>query len=176
VPRLFVAVWPPEPVLDVVAGLSRTEAPGLRWTGRHQWHVTLRFLGTVGEVEPVVGALRTVPAAGGDGSGSVEAVLGPAVGRFGNRVLHLPVAGLDELAGRVVDATRGLGHPPEDREFRGHLTVARVAKGARVDLRRLAGEAVSERWTVGEVCLVESRLTSGGSRYEVLDRFPVASG
>jgi 2'-5' RNA ligase len=169
VPRLFVAVWPPEPVLDVVAGLSRTEVVGLRWTGRHQWHVTLRFLGTVGDGEPVVEALRTAT----DGLGTVEAVLGPAVGRFGNRVLHVPVAGVDELARRTVDATRGLGRPPDDREFSGHLTLARVAKGARVDLRRLAGESVSERWTVGEVCLVESHLGPAGSRYEVLERFPL---
>lgn len=172
-PRLFVAVWPPERVLDVVARLALpAEAPGLRWTGRHQWHVTLRFLGTVGEVEPVVEALRTAVA---DGPQGVVAELGPAVGRFGNRVLHVPVGGLGELAGRVVDATRRLGRPPEDREFSGHLTLARVAKGARVDLRPLAGEAVSEHWTVGEVGLVESHLAPTGSRYEVVERFPLGS-
>jgi 2'-5' RNA ligase len=172
VPRLFVAAWPPEQVLEVIAALPRPEVRGLRWTGRHHWHVTLRFLGPVGEVEPVVGALRTAVA---DGPRAVEAVLGPAVGRFGNRVLHVPVSGLGEVAGRVVDATRGLGRPPEDRAFSGHLTLARVAKGARVDLGRLAGGAVSGRWMVGELCLVESHLGPGGSRYEVLERFPLGS-
>ncbi|HVF13953.1 MAG TPA: RNA 2',3'-cyclic phosphodiesterase [Acidimicrobiales bacterium] len=169
--RLFVAVWPPGPVLDVVAGLRRAEVPGLRWTGRHQWHVTLRFLGTVGDIGPVVEALR--PVAEGE-AGRVEAVLGPAVGRFGNRVLHVPVGGVEELAGRVEDATRGLGEPPEDRLFTGHLTLARVAKGARLDLAELAGEAVSEHWTVRELCLVESHLSPSGARYEVLERFPLS--
>ena len=88
----------------------------------------------------------------------MEAVLGPAVGRFGNRVLHVPVSGLGELAAGVVEATAGLGRPPEDRAFAGHLTLARVAEGARVDLRPLAGEAVAGRWTVEDVCLVESHL------------------
>jgi RNA 2',3'-cyclic 3'-phosphodiesterase len=169
VPRLFVAVWPPEPVLDVVAGLARPEVPGLRWTGRDQWHVTLRFMGPVDEVAPVVDALAGVR----DGL-PVEAVVGPAVGRFGHRVLHVPVGGLDGLAAWVVEATAGLGRPPDDREFAGHLTLARVSKGARVDLARLAGEPVSGRWAVEDVCLVESRPGPGGSRYEVLERFPLS--
>ena len=170
--RLFVAVLPPERVLDVVAGLDRPEAPGLRWTGREQWHVTLRFLGRVDDAQPVVDALRGVPAAE---AGGVAAVLGPAVGRFANRVLHLPVAGLDGLACRVEEATAGLGQPPEDRAFRGHLTLARVAKGARVDLGPLTGQAASERWAVEDMCLVESHLAPAGARYEVLERFPVTS-
>ncbi len=170
-PRLFVAVWPPDRVLAALAGLSRPAVPGLRWTGREQWHVTLRFLGPVDDQRPVVDALRSVVARtsmGRAGPGPVEAALGPAVGRFGNRVLHVPVSGLGDLAGRVVEATAGLGRPPEDRDFAGHLTLARVAKGARVDLRPLAGEEVSARWTVDEVCLVESHLAS--------DRFALRGG
>jgi len=168
VPRLFVAVWPPDDVLDAVAGLARPAVTGVRWTGREQWHVTLRFLGPVEDTTPVVEALRGVA------TGPVEAVVGPAVGRFGHRVLHVPVSGLGPLADRVVEATAGLGRPPEDRAFAGHLTLARVAKGTRVDLSRLAGEAVSGRWTVGEVCLVESHLSPAGARYEVVGSFPVS--
>jgi len=168
VPRLFVAVWPPEDVLDAVAGLARPTVAGVRWTGREQWHVTLRFLGVVEDAALVAGAL------GGLDAGPAEAVLGPAVGRFGNRVLHVPVAGLAEVADRVVAGTAEIGRPPEDREFAGHLTLARVAKGARVDLGRLAGEAVSARWAVDEVCLVESHPTPTGARYEVLERVPLS--
>ncbi|MER3453020.1 MAG: RNA 2',3'-cyclic phosphodiesterase, partial [Acidimicrobiia bacterium] len=50
--RLFVAVWPPEEVLDVVAKLPRPGVVGLRWTSREQWHVTLRFFGSVPEPAP----------------------------------------------------------------------------------------------------------------------------
>ncbi len=168
-PRLFVAVLPPEDVLDTLEGLSRPEVPGVRWTARNQWHVTLRFLGTT-EVAPVVEALKSEPLA----RLPLQADLGPAVGRFENRVLMVPVAGLDTIARRAVEATAGLGRPPETRAFTGHLTLARVRGASRVDLRPLAGEPVEERWWVDEVCLVESRLATSGPRYDVIQKFALA--
>jgi 2'-5' RNA ligase len=165
---LFVAVWPPDEVLDLLEGLDRPEFNGLRWTARDQWHVTLRFLGPVPDVEPVAEALDGVSA-----PLPVIAGLGPAIGRFGQRILHVPVAGLDQLAAGVVAATAGVGRPPEDRPFRAHITLARVAKHGCVDLRPFAGAAVAGEWDVGAVCLVESRLSPHGARYEVLNEFPI---
>jgi len=169
VARLFVAVWPPEEILYTVAGLERPPIDGVRWTGRDQWHVTLRFLGRVEAVDQAVGALaglRAVP---------FEARMGPTVGRFGHRVLHVPVHGLDGVAGAVAAATEDVGEPPEERAFAGHLTLARVAKGARVDLRRLTGRPVAGSWMVDHVLLVESHLSSKGADYEVVDRFPLGA-
>ena len=163
--RLFVAVWPPEAVLDRLAALARPAVEGLRWTTRDQWHVTLRFLGPVPEVEPVADALGAIEA------GAATAVLGPALGRFDQRILHVPVLGLDVVAAAVIDATAHLGKRPDDRPFRGHVTLARVAKHGRVDLRPLAGSPVAAEWDVGGVCLVESRLSLAGARYEVLEEF-----
>mgnify|MGYP002063702689 CR=1 FL=1 len=54
--------------------------------------------------------------------------LGPAVERFGDRVLAVPVRGLDELAAAVRRATDGIGEG-SDRRFRGHLTIARMPRG-----------------------------------------------
>jgi RNA 2',3'-cyclic 3'-phosphodiesterase len=166
-PRLFVAVWPPEDVLDLLAGLDRVEIRGLRWTRRDQWHVTLRFLGGIQDPASAVEALSglELPA--------TDAVLGPEVDRFGRRVLHVPVGGLDGAAAGVVAATAGLGQPPEDRPFHGHITLARVADRARVDLRPLIGRAVDAEWRVDAICLVASRLSPAGARYEVLERFPM---
>lgn len=181
-----MAVWPPDDVLDRVDGLDRPPRAGLRWTTRDQWHVTLRFLGPVADIDPVVAALAGLSSLSslswpgepgerswsGELSGPGDAVLGPTVGRFGHRVLHVPVAGLDALAAEVVDATAHLGRPPDPRAFAGHLTLARVAKGARVDLRTLAGAPLAARWSVAELCLVESRLYSAGARYRIVARFP----
>lgn len=167
--RLFVAIWPPDDVLDRVSRLERPAVEGMRWTGRDQWHVTLRFLGAVADVAPVVDALEGLAPAG-----PVRATLGPATGRFGQRILHVPVAGLDDVAISVIAATRDLGTPPEDRPFHGHLTLARVGKNARVDLRSVAGTPIEGEWAVDAVCLVESRLSPAGARYEVLERFPLA--
>lgn len=166
--RLFVAAWPPAEVVSLLAELPRPAVKGVRWTRPDQWHVTLRFLGNVDDVESVVAALRAVRAAG------ATAVMGPAVGRFGHRILHVPVEGLKEVAGAVVAATAGIGEPPDDRPFRGHITLARVADRARVDLRPLAGTALSASWPVDEVALVVSRLAPTGARYEIVDRFTIA--
>src|SRR5215468_1568458 len=124
--RLFVAVWPPDRVLRRLANLDRPAAAGLRWTTRDQWHVTLRFLGGVDidSVPEVTAALDAV--ASGLSQLLVEA--GPTIERLGSGVLCVPVAGLDDLAGRVVDATADFGRPAERRPFHGHLTLAR-AKG-----------------------------------------------
>jgi 2'-5' RNA ligase len=171
--RLFVAVTPPDEVLDLVAALPRPDVVGVRWTTRSQWHVTLRFLGRVddGDVGAVVEKLTTVRAA------QVSASLGPEVARFGHRVLQLPVDGLSSLAADVIGATATFGEPPEDRPFRGHLTLARVGRGAgRVDLRPLCGTPLSASWPVTSFELYSSQLHPHGARYTVVESFPVASG
>ncbi|MEN3314959.1 MAG: 2,3-cyclic 3-phosphodiesterase [Acidimicrobiaceae bacterium] len=165
--RLFVAVWPPAEVLDRVEALERPEVAGLRWTDRSQWHVTLRFLGRA----DVDAARRALARATLGGPAPAGAVLGPEVDRFGHRVLHVPVSGLEDLAGAVVAATGGVGEPPDDRPFAGHLTLARVARRARVDLRGLTGQAITGRWPASEVDLVESRLSPAGATYRVVERF-----
>jgi len=163
VPRLFVAVWPSDEVLELIAELPRPDVEGLRWTTRDQWHVTLRFFGSV-DLEEAADVFRSVSAPAATG------VLGPETGRFGKRVLHVPVSGLDGVAKAVVRATKTVGKPPEPRPFHGHLTLARARDRRRgVDLRALVGTPVAATWPVAEVCLVESHLSSKGANYEVVE-------
>lgn len=166
--RLFVAVWPPADVVASLAALPRPDVAGLRWTSPEQWHVTLRFLGEAG-AEEAVAAFRAIEA-----PGEVTAELGPVTGRFGRRVLHVPVGGLGQLAAATVAATAGVGEPPPDRPFAGHLTLARARDRRGVDLRPLSGVPVGGRWPVEELTLVASRL--GGrspARYEVVEILPL---
>jgi RNA 2',3'-cyclic 3'-phosphodiesterase len=162
--RLFVAVVPPDDVLASVAALPRPEVAGLRWTTREQWHITLRFLGRVDDAGPVVDALSSVSVTGFD------AVVGPVTGRFGRRVVHVPVAGLEPLAAAVIDATASFGQAPDKRPFAGHLTLARSRHG-RSDLRPLEGAPIAARWPVEEFVLFESQLHPHGARYSVVERF-----
>jgi 2'-5' RNA ligase len=164
---LFVAVWPTDEILDAIAALPRPEVAGLRWTTRDQWHVTMRFLGSVDDVDGAVAAVGSIEAAACD----VE--VGPAVGRFGKRILHVPTYGLDAIAAATIAATSHVGEPPEDRAFKGHLTLARSRRGD-TDLRSLAGTAISGRWRADEVTLVRSHLGGSGARYEVIERVPLA--
>lgn len=158
--RLFVAVWPPPGVLDLVAALPRRDEPGVRWTTRDQWHVTLRFLGTceVDEAVAALGGLRWP-------DGPVAATCGPAVSRLGRDVVVVPVRGLDDLAAAVAAATGGVGEPPDPRPFTGHLTVARLRHRAACGV---AGTPISASFPVGSVALVRSELDPAGARYETI--------
>jgi 2'-5' RNA ligase len=161
--RLFLAVWPPSPVLSALGTLDRRPHPDLRWTTPEQWHCTIRFFGRCAP-EEVLAAWAPMAAAG-----PAEAVLGPATAAFGRRVLHVPVTGLDALAASAATATGRVGEPPDPRPFQGHITLAR-ARGRAADLGALVGVPVTGRWPVEAVELVASRLGAGGSRYEVLAR------
>ena len=156
--RLFVAVWPPADVVEALAVLPRPEAAGVRWTKPERMHITLRFLGEAaeGEVADVLGAVP-LP--------RVEAVAGPIAERLGRGVLMMPVAGLDQLARAVLDATGHLGRPPEDRPFVGHLTLARFKGRAPKWLRA----PIELAWTVADIALV--RVEPSGA-YVNVERFP----
>ena len=168
--RLFVAVLPPPEVVATLAALPRPDVAGLRWTSPEQWHVTLRFLGEA-DVEEALAALRSR-----DSAGEAAVELGPATGRFGRRVLHVPVIGLEAVAAAVVGATGLVGESAPARPFTGHVTLARARDRRGVDLRPLTGVPVAAAWRATEMSLVASRL--GGrtpARYEVLERFALSS-
>jgi 2'-5' RNA ligase len=164
--RLFVAVWPPSEVVEGLADLSRPNRSGVRWTTPDQWHVTLRFFGSVNDPEDGKRALAQLAS-----PGATVATAGPAVERLGPSILCLPVAGLDELATRVVGATASVGTPPDDRPFRGHITLARARRG--VNLRPFSGVAFHAAWSVDEVTLVASDTRPDRAHYTVLERYPV---
>src|SRR5215218_3846255 len=101
-PRLFVAVWPPDHVLDELERLPRLPLAGARWTTRPQWHVTLRFLGAA---DPAVAGA----ALDGLAAEACVADLGPRPRRLGHSALMVPVAGLDEVAAAVMRVTAHIG-------------------------------------------------------------------
>jgi 2'-5' RNA ligase len=163
VTRLFVAVWPPDELLDALSDLERPRDQGVRWLPTENLHVTLRFLGDadVGEVTDAL-ARATWRA--------TTAAAGPAIDTLADHSLVLPVDGVDELAETATRATRGLGTAGERRRFHGHLTVARLARRARP--ARALGMAFAARFEVDEVALVSSTLTPDGAHYETLATWP----
>jgi 2'-5' RNA ligase len=163
--RLFVAVWPSTEVLDAIAEFERPEVKGLRWTTPDQWHVTLRFLGEC-DVDDARGAFRSIEA------DVVDVTMGPTTARFGRRILHVPTEGLLSVATATVGATAELGHPPDQRPFAGHITLARSRRGD-TDLRPFTGLPLAGHWTAAEVTLVASHLGPGGARYEIVESLPL---
>jgi 2'-5' RNA ligase len=163
--RLFVAAWPPDAVLDAIAALDRPAEPGVRYTTRDQWHVTLRFLGSC----DLDGARAAFARIEGD---VATADLGPAVSRLGRSVVVVPVRGLDALAASVVAATAAIGEPPDPRPFTGHLTIARLRDRPAC---RVAGQLVRGSFPVTEVHLVRSDLHPQGARYVTIETVSLAN-
>jgi 2'-5' RNA ligase len=161
--RLFVAARPPGEVVEMLAALPRPHIPGARWTTADQWHVTLRFFGEVDDPQPIEAALSHAQLA------PATATMGPSVKRLGH-LLWAPVAGLEDVAATVVDATRPFGKPPERRRFRGHITLMRQrSSGRQADVGWRA--SIGATWAVQEIELIRSHLDRDGARYETLERF-----
>jgi 2'-5' RNA ligase len=170
VTRAFVAVRPPEDVLDALAGMSASldVGSGMRLTTRDQWHVTLQFLGNKADVDEVAAALANLSVAGDvariGGAGAF-----PSERR--GRVLWLGLAEGAELLAQLAVAVAALlvrlGHEPEERPFHPHVTLARckVATDLRPVVAALGQDPVGPPWRVSEVVVFESRLRSTGAQY-----------
>lgn len=189
--RLFIGIWPPSDVLEVLVGaqgeLARLTPRGvLRLTRPEQIHVTLRFLGEVPDdhVEALSGALRT----------SVETTLQfqlwiSSLGAFPAiehaRVIWSGVDGdveqLMRLQRRVADAVEPFAGQPEEKVFHPHLTLARTREPRSRERREIA-QAIErirfsrrDPWPAAAVRLVWSRLGPEGPRYETLVEIPLAT-
>ncbi len=177
--RLFVAVWPDDGTRRRLSGLELEvgRSRGLRFVGVARWHVTLRFLGEVGE--DAVDALGdALVACAAEYPRPVECRLGPGTGWFtGVRVLYLPAAGLDGLAAAVRAATLPLVPDPAtlEPEFNGHLTLAR-SKGRRLSvaaLGEMSGIPFEASFPVPALDLVTSEPSPQGHVYTTLVRAPL---
>ena len=185
--RLFIAITPPPAVLDDlesrVAPL-RPAWPALRWTGLPAWHLTLAFLGDVGEdaaaaLEPrLERAARRHPSlslcftgAGAFPSPRRARVLWTGIG--GDR------AALTALSRSVAAGARraGAAPPDEGRTFRPHLTLARCNEPASIaDLVSALTGYEGAPWTAAEIHLIRSHLGGAAPEYETRGTWPLRSG
>ena len=164
--RLFIAIRPSEDATTVLESLHRKSTPGARFVRPENWHVTVRFLG---QTEPgdVIDAMHHVALS------AATARLGPAVDVLHQRALIVPVSGVDLLSDAVGAATREVGEPVSRRSFFGHITVARLKRGAAMP--RILGEPLRAEWDVDQIELIVSRLRPDGARYETIHAWPLPS-
>jgi 2'-5' RNA ligase len=166
--RIFFALWPDAEVARALHAVG-SEAHALcggRLTRRETAHLTLAFIGAVpsARVADAAAAAAAVAAAAFEWQ----------VDRLGywqhNRILwaggeSAPLAALTaDLAGRLRDA----GFRIERRPFAAHVTLLRNAR-----CRELPPLAAPLAWRVREFVLVESVPMPEGSRYDVIDRWPL---
>ena len=184
--RLFVAVVPPRAVLDELEATMAPLRPGwpaLRWTGMPAWHVTLAFLGEVGDHTVAALGPRLERAAARHPSLSLSlagggAFPGPKRARVLWTGLHGDLRALEALARSVAAGARRAGAPPPDegRRFRPHVTLARCREPANVTglVGELAGYTGAP-WTATGIDLISSNPGGAGAapRYDTVARCPL---
>ena len=170
--RAFVAVRPPDDVLEAVAALG-VDVSGGRMTTPDQWHVTLQFLGNRADIDAVADALD-----GFDVTAGSARLGGLGAFRSARRatVVWIGLAEGEELfaalAAEVAVRLRPLGFEPEARAFHPHLTLARLKTPA--DVTSLVDDRpVGRQWTVDTLTVYESRTRPTGAEYVARASIPL---
>lgn len=177
--RAFFAFEPDEHARRVAGSVrdalaARPHGDGVKWVRDDAFHVTLRFLGAVGEdalaplVECVEARLAGEPAfeLGLAGVGAFPSGRRPRIVWIG-LAPEEPAAKLASAVERgVVDA----GFAPEERPFHAHITLGRVRRGRRAPRLDEAPVTPGPPFSVHEVVLFQSHLGNDGARYTPLER------
>ena len=185
--RSFIAVPFPARVLDdlesAVAGLEQLGLPG-RGVSRKAMHLTLKFLGSVGENQVCSIALTLRGLAGRTPPFDVS-LKGPDAfpHRKAPRVVFVGVQRSDELVrlqGALEDDLTALGIKREGRPYRPHLTLLRLkSRTHRSHLQDWFTRELpvsSRSFRVGRFNLYQSVLKPSGAEYSVLENFPLRGG
>jgi RNA 2',3'-cyclic 3'-phosphodiesterase len=168
--RLFVGIpFPPE--LKLRLSLLCSGVPGAKWVDPGNFHLTLRFIGEVGEdlatdIDAALSWVRAPPfvlqlaGTGVFGNGGAPRSLWVGVER------NLSLAALRD---KIEHALVRTGLPPEPRKFAPHVTLARLKKPVPETIAAfLAASAQfrAEPLAVEAFSLIASLQTKAGSVYE----------
>ena len=190
--RVFVAVGiseeAREQLVDAVNRIRDEVPDGIQWANPAGMHLTLKFLGSIpaSKVPPLLECL--LPVAKETGAFSLKL---DDLGMFPNqrkpRVLWAGASGdlgaLSHLQLNAEAAITALGHPPEERPFRPHITLGRPRRSvADLQLSRI-GLVVSQlaqprpvSWTVDSIEVMQSELHPSGARYTALGSVALSGG
>ena len=179
--RSFIAIELPG---ELKSGLSQLQAQlkaaghaPVKWVDPYSSHLTLKFLGNIA-ADRVGEITRVMEAAAREISPFHLEVRG--LGAFPNlrrvQVVWVGVGGeveqLGQLQRSIESGLAPLGFAPESREFRPHLTIARLRERASLDERQSFGQIIGStgfetvyRFGVDSVNMMRSQLTREGAIY-----------
>lgn len=169
-PRLFTAIEIPENLRQRL-GLLRAGLRGARWIDPENYHITLRFVGdidgaTAREFAQALARVRQ----------SAFEIRLDGLGIFGERKPRALWAGVEPSAPLLSlqraheRAARAAGLPPEPRNFKPHITLARLNGGQPEDVARyleLQGGPLGASFRANRFVLYSSRASTGGGPYVV---------
>jgi 2'-5' RNA ligase len=174
--RAFLAVVPPEGVLDAIDSLlERPKSSRFAWTRRDQWHITLQFYGRIAAVAELNEGLRAAASAWEPIRISIQ-----GAGAFPNpvkgRVFWLGMGNGDalrDLHSTVAAATRQFIGRRDRIDLIPHLTLARLKRTTDLtpEVEALTDVPVGVPWTVTELILFESETRPGGAVHVEQARF-----
>lgn len=178
--RLFTAIELPDDVRESLAGaqtsLKQTLSGKISWTAPRNLHLTLKFLGEVGDgdVVRVCDALRTVSAPSFSIAVSQLGALPP---RGRARVLIADVTGETQVLGGLFDsiesACEPLGFAREKRKFHPHITLARMRTPKRVSRELAEVRLTGTPFKMREFVLMQSLLKPAGAEYLRVAKIPL---
>ena len=186
--RCFIAICIPDVIKESLFELQkRLKSPDISgakisWTRLESFHLTLKFLGELGEQATSRVATAVEKSVEGISPFQVH-VQGVSV--FPNpsapQILWAgiadPVGKLKELQHRVDQVTDTLGFPSERRKFTPHLTLGRVRflrESEEVNRRMGENREIQmDPFQVREVCLMQSILWPEGSEYRTIQVLPL---
>ncbi|MEE8575577.1 MAG: RNA 2',3'-cyclic phosphodiesterase [Thermodesulfobacteriota bacterium] len=176
--RAFIAIELPGEVKSALAGTQdslrgKGDSKEAKWVRADAMHLTITFLGNTDPhlVDSVIAALEAAVQV----TNEFTLTTG-AVGVRNKRIVWVEIkesAGLKALKESIDLALTPLGFKREAREFRPHLTLARVR--STTEARRLAGlirdfEFEKLSFSPSSVTLFKSDLTSVGAHYTILKK------
>lgn len=177
--RAFIAAYPSTEALDYILAFRRElrEAmprDGVRWANEEQLHLTLRFFEAFPAematplIETLTENLASCPPATLNAS-----FVGPLWERC--KVLGLKVEGdgLVSVAQQVARAVSSHGIPSDEKDFKAHLTLARL-EDSRMQ-PHLPNRRIAE-WTVDSIYFVKSELQQRGAKHTILAKVPLGLG
>jgi len=178
-PRLFAGLELPEEAVDTLADIEQP-LPGARWIALDDLHITLRFYG---DVEKAVARDIVEHLAHIDLPMFMLALSG--LGVFGPREPQTLWAGVQpsqslmDLQAATEKAGRMAGLKPETRNFKPHVTLARLKRPPERGLARLLsrwGALRTEPFPVGRFVLYSAKPNTGGGPYVIEEKFGLQGG
>lgn len=181
--RVFVAIEIPENIKEVFAQLTalKSHLQGVNIVQKENFHITLKFLGEVKEslITEINQALKEV--ANEFASFSLKITYPGVFPDIKNlRIIWIGTENTDtlkRLAKRIDEQMYLLGFQREEREFKSHITLARVKNTKNGNyffekiVRKFSEESPHLQFQVKDFVLMKSTLTPKGSIYSVLERF-----
>ncbi|HEX4220275.1 MAG TPA: hypothetical protein VHZ02_18010, partial [Acidimicrobiales bacterium] len=112
--RLFVAIWPPPPVVAALSELEHPHVDSVRWTDPARWHITLVFLGDPallgpGEDDLSAGGLFGGDLSSGDAATADAATADAATADAAARLKRVPFDAPARTVARVGAVTASFG-------------------------------------------------------------------